>query len=282
MGRSGSMRSVASHPGFIITLLIAIAGWFAAFIGQCVTEAKYQAQAESPGSAVGVQWFGIFLQLIMIISVLVTLAGDSVARNRFQISVFLAITVVFAVFGVNSGIFAESSYQLAIGAGWILLAMVDILWLLYFSAEEDAAVSRIFSRAQFTRGSTRQPSMQNANRQSMTQAGSGASFQGASSFVGGGKGSLGQGPAGISVGDLSQGGDAQHSPNSFGEGSREPEFLLKARALYSYSASPDDPNEISFSKGEVLDILDNSGKWWQARKADGTRGIIPSNYMVLT
>ncbi|KAK4048577.1 Transmembrane osmosensor [Microbotryomycetes sp. JL221] len=278
MGRTGSIRSVASHPGFIVTLLVAIAGWFAAFIG-------HQSQAESPGSAVGVQWFGIFLQLVMLVSVVVTLAGDSVARNRFQISIFLAITVVFAVFGVNSGIFAESSYQLAIGAGWIMLAMVDILWLLYFTAEEDAAVARIFNagaRGQFTRGSTRQPSMQNGNRASMTQTGSAASYQGAQSLTGAKGSNPGNGPAGISVGDLSQGGDGQHSPNSFGDSGREPEFLLKARALYSYSASPDDPNEISFSKGEVLEILDNSGKWWQARKADGTRGIIPSNYMVLT
>lgn len=54
---------------------------------------------------------------------------------------------------------------------------------------------------------------------------------------------------------------------------------LRARALYAYTASPDDPTEISFAKGEVLDITDNSGKWWQARKADGRAGIVPSNYM---
>jgi hypothetical protein len=38
------------------------------------------------------------------------------------------------------------------------------------------------------------------------------------------------------------------------------------------SASADDPNEISFTKGEVLDIVDKQGKWWQAKKSDGTIG----------
>lgn len=49
-------------------------------------------------------------------------------------------------------------------------------------------------------------------------------------------------------------------------------YAYKARALYGYTASPDDPAEISFAKGEVLDIVDNNGKWWQARKEDGTTG----------
>jgi SH3 domain len=38
------------------------------------------------------------------------------------------------------------------------------------------------------------------------------------------------------------------------------------------TAVPDDPNELSFKKGEVLQILDKSGKWWEARKDDGTEG----------
>lgn len=38
------------------------------------------------------------------------------------------------------------------------------------------------------------------------------------------------------------------------------------------TASPDDPNEISFTKGEILDIVDKQGKWWQAKKGDGTIG----------
>jgi SHO1 osmosensor len=61
------------------------------------------------------------------------------------------------------------------------------------------------------------------------------------------------------------GGALGHDPEAGG-------YAYKARALYAYTASPDDPAEISFAKGEILDIVDNNGKWWQARKEDGSTG----------
>ena len=59
--------------------------------------------------------------------------------------------------------------------------------------------------------------------------------------------------------------------------------LCRAKALFSYQANPEDPTEISFTKGDVLDVLENKGKWWHTRKTnpDGSieSGIAPSNYL---
>ncbi|KAI9301126.1 hypothetical protein BJ944DRAFT_291180 [Cunninghamella echinulata] len=56
------------------------------------------------------------------------------------------------------------------------------------------------------------------------------------------------------------------------------DFKERVEAIHAYQANPQDPNELSFEKGEVVEIVDRKGNWWQARKADGTIGIIPSNY----
>jgi SHO1 osmosensor len=94
---------------------------------------------------VGTLWFAIFLQLFLIIGVVYTLATDSIAMHRFQISVFGAIAVVFAVNGVHQGIFTNIPSLNAMSAGWLILSMVDILWVLYFTSEEDSLALYVFN-----------------------------------------------------------------------------------------------------------------------------------------
>ncbi|KAJ6542618.1 hypothetical protein B0H19DRAFT_303932 [Mycena capillaripes] len=67
---------------------------------------------------------------------------------------------------------------------------------------------------------------------------------------------------------------------SVGEGSRS-SYRSKVKARKDFTADPDDPDEISFSKGEILDVVDRQGKWWLVQNSDGSVGIAPSDYFSL-
>jgi uncharacterized protein YgiM (DUF1202 family) len=43
--------------------------------------------------------------------------------------------------------------------------------------------------------------------------------------------------------------------------------------MYSYQADPNDPNEVSFNKGDMLEVLDATGKWYQVKTEGGQTGV---------
>jgi hypothetical protein len=49
-------------------------------------------------------------------------------------------------------------------------------------------------------------------------------------------------------------------------------FLILMLNYFTDSASLEDPNELSFSKGEILGIINKRAKWWQAETENGIRG----------
>lgn len=51
-------------------------------------------------------------------------------------------------------------------------------------------------------------------------------------------------------------------------------------ALYNFDAQ--NVEELSFKKGEKLDIIDHPAhdpEWWQARNSLGQTGLVPTNYI---
>ena len=54
---------------------------------------------------------------------------------------------------------------------------------------------------------------------------------------------------------------------------------FQAKALCGYQAAPGQSEEVSLTKGKILDVLDDSGKGWEVRKACGLEELAPSNYL---
>lgn len=64
------------------------------------------------------------------------------------------------------------------------------------------------------------------------------------------------------------------------EDQREKAFICGVVALYSFNSG--NPEELAFQKGDLLDIIDQPSDdpdWWEARKADGSTGLVPRNYV---
>ena len=106
--------------------------------------------------------------------------------HRLQIVTFGSVAIVFAVLGVNDNIFSHSAAPDAIAAGWLILAIVDILWVLYFTSEEDSLSLYVFNS--LGTGGLTPPSRRRRTRTT--------SLHDATSYGGGGYSAAGVGPIG--------------------------------------------------------------------------------------
>ena len=62
---------------------------------------------------------------------------------------------------------------------------------------------------------------------------------------------------------------------------QDTEWPYRARALHDYDANDNDPNEISFSKGDLLYVSDISQRWWSVKDENDNQGIAPMSYLCL-
>ncbi|KAJ6488435.1 hypothetical protein DFH09DRAFT_1339145 [Mycena vulgaris] len=350
---------------FSVTTILAIVVWFLTLVSQAIATAKFG------NRFVGALWFAILLQGFFTLGVIGAIATDSVQTSRLQLAIFGAVAVVFAVQGVDQGIFSASPELNLMAAGYLIIALIDILWVLYFTSEEDSLALHIFSRLgtggltpparrRRTRGqSVASAAMASNNtikgrtdyslgtgvgsedlnhemkrgsvaRSGLVRSGTGGrSITSRKSLVGSTYGGAtseseqvpavevvppmpapvrpmplpmppqiappavpvpgaGSRPASRELEAASASSGAGADEGTAATPSGEPDVTaedaeppLRARALHAYHGSPEDSTELSFAKGEILEIEDQEGKWWQAKKADGTLGIVPSNYLVM-
>jgi len=270
--------------------------WIIAFVSSII--AAIEVKDDSNVSFPNYSWWTLVYMFFCIIGVIVTVASDSERTYHVAITSFLAAGLVMTTSSVNSVVYSPRPAFEAAGAGYILLSMIAIVWIFYYGSQPQAAHrtfvdsyalhkehhgsrnSRQMSNNYNTRPETSVTNTQAPQMYTSAQLNGFETSSPVSGYPGGPVGAEARNSSVPRFGNMGTS-QAQTPTNDDHQNDGEVTYPYKAKAIYSYEANPDDANEISFQKHDILEVSDVSGRWWQAKKPNGETGIAPSNYLIL-
>ncbi|RMZ78986.1 hypothetical protein DV737_g3615, partial [Chaetothyriales sp. CBS 132003] len=290
---------IVGDPFALASVSISLLAWIITFVASII------ANVQNPYPKYA--WWTIAYMLCCIIGIFFVFATDSASHYSLAIVGYLAAGLVMTTSAVNSLVYQSESTDEAAAAGFILLSMINvsketassitvvpgsppwqIIWIFYFGSAPGAS-SRDYvdqfalhkDRTSYRTPNTNinQPETSISQPQMYTSAQLNG-FETSSPVAGYPGGPIGSQPRASTLPDTTTSGPGAAS-SALDQAAQPTEYPYKAKAIYSYEANPDDANEISFSKHEILEVSDVSGRWWQAKKENGETGIAPSNYLIL-
>ncbi|PBL02803.1 hypothetical protein ARMGADRAFT_1159291 [Armillaria gallica] len=286
--------------------------------------------------AVGVLWFATIVQFFVNVGVTrrVFYTGGT-CPHQHQIANFASMAVVLGVIGVDRTVYSNDQRQQATAAGWIILSVINILWILYFSKDTGAFTDK-------SRGFPEEEPLSAGSRSSLNQPHTASTFNQSDppsdTMVEKHVNPLPPFPSTSTSTDNSKGNPRKesvltpsHTPNATPSVNRKsvsdarhssrassyltrpsspttasdlnhppslstvseslqsgmttapstaPEYSTRVQANWTYQAA--DAEELSFTADEILYVtMAPQEKWWEARKTDGSKGMVPSNFLRL-
>ncbi|KAK4197525.1 hypothetical protein QBC40DRAFT_102373 [Triangularia verruculosa] len=289
-----SLGNIIGDPFALATISIAFLAWIISFFGSLFAHINEPPSTPTINNSFPLYtWWAVVFYFFLVVGVFMVVASDSVQTYHVAIVGYLGCGLVLSTSAVNGLIYSNIGSREAAAAGMILLAMVTIVWIFYFGSAPSAVPRAYIDSFALAKESS-------TNRQTMnTGYGIGrpetsTSVQPPQMYTAqlnglenpspvGGMQSSGMRNSSVPPPFQSTLGQKANGAPGSSEADIAPptEYPYRAKAIYSYEANPEDANEISFQKHEILEVSDVSGRWWQARKENGDTGIAPSNYLIL-
>ncbi|KAJ2753043.1 Transmembrane osmosensor [Coemansia aciculifera] len=249
-----NFKRVVSNPIFGGTLVLMFAGLIVSLA--CA--------ATQPVYIAATTWFMIVYLLKLAVALVWAVASGALHRYRLALLTMIGVGLSLNVGHIGYYINASIGALQAMSAGLIFAEITLFFWVLVLGSGPGTYLAELTGTGSEMRsmgygGSGGEHSMSRVSNYRHTVN---------SNTNSGGGGSI----ADYYTSELNQ-------STVSGKGAETTSIVYKARALYPYDANPDDPNEVSITKEEIMLVIDDSGKWWQVKKEDGSVGIAPSNYL---
>ncbi|CAO3641635.1 unnamed protein product [Cunninghamella blakesleeana] len=248
-----NITHVTGNPIVFSSAILAAISWLILFIGVCMS-----------GFKGFIAWTSLY-QLGLLVNIFYILKKSTFIDYHLVVLMGLAIGIILTTQLIDGQLHNESTSAKASAGGGITLTIMEFFWIIIFGSTQDSWIyGMIYGFTSATpfnlKYNDKEGSMPLSlpSNYSMSQNNQSSAH---SSII--------QQPT-TQINNNYQNQQMYATPLLNSENS--------AIALHPYTANPEDPNELSFDKDEVLEILDRQGNWWQARKQDGVIGIVPSNY----
>ncbi|KAJ2711816.1 Transmembrane osmosensor [Coemansia spiralis] len=247
-------KRLFGSPVFFGTLSLILAGLIVALVGACLKSVYIVAST----------WFMIVYLFVVEFALIAAIVTNTLSKYRLALLAIISIGLSVNVGHIGFYINANVGVLQAMSAGLIFVEITLFFWVLILGSGPGTYLAELCGT-----GADGKSHMLPVNDVSMART----SYRRTMASVAG---------SAIAGGRASSYGDYYSSDMTQSVLSGKPtdaSTVYKARALYAYEANADDPNEVSIAKDEILLVIDDSGKWWQVKKEDGSVGIAPSNYL---
>ncbi|VVT45852.1 uncharacterized protein SAPINGB_P000923 [Magnusiomyces paraingens] len=130
-----SLTNILGDPFALSTISIGSIGWVVALCGSITVST---ATSKFPVFT----WWGVASQFLVIIAVFWVCATNNVHPYRLALLASLATTTVYTTNSTNNFVYNSTPSSAAASAGFILLSIINILWMIYFGTTEEAPLHR--------------------------------------------------------------------------------------------------------------------------------------------
>lgn len=251
----------------LVTTVFALAAWVIGFGALCAM------------GVTGSAWWIMIFELLLVVGIIFLILTNTFIQYRLVVLAFLAVSISYLTdqLAVAVPLSTGWTYQDvrapagAYAAGYIILIIIQILWVFVFGSDPQSYFGQFGHHGGL-----------NSVQQQPHNNGAPAAAAGAVGGYAAGNAASNDAPIEMTQDKTAYEGAVNNQSPTMTHPSMATspvlEYSERVEALHEYRANPEDPTELSFDRGDILEIVDRRGNWWQARKADGSTGIIPSNY----